>query len=158
MLIIDSYSHNDTKKIGKAIGELLRSGDIICLTGDLGAGKTAFSSGLALGMGIEEDIVSPTYTIVHEYQAHLPLYHFDVYRIEDVEEMYDLGYEDYFYGNGVTVIEWASLIEKIIPRENLWIDIKIGDSENHRRIYLDPKGARYQNLIEELNKNEGIGN
>lgn len=92
---------------GLALGKVLTGGDVVCLTGDLGAGKTTLTKSIALGLGIEEYVTSPSYTIVNEYDGRLPLYHFDVYRINDVEEMYELGYEEYFFGSGVCVIEWA---------------------------------------------------
>lgn len=115
---IESFSERDTFETAYRLGEQARAGDIFLLEGDLGVGKTVFAKGFAQGLGIEEPITSPTFTIIQEYsQGRIPLYHFDVYRIADVEEMYELGYEGYFFGEGVCLIEWASLIEDILPRE-----------------------------------------
>ena len=113
---IDSYNENDTFVLGKKIGSEANPGDIYLLIGDLGVGKTVFTQGLATGLDINEPIVSPTFTIIQEYTTgRLPLYHYDVYRIADVEELEEIGYEDNFYGNGICLIEWANLIEELIP-------------------------------------------
>ncbi len=114
----ESLSEQDTFEIGRLLGEKTKPGDIFLLEGDLGVGKTVFAKGFAVGLGITEPITSPTFTIIQEYEeGRLPLYHFDVYRIADVEEMYELGYEGYFFGNGVCLIEWASLIQEILPED-----------------------------------------
>ena len=113
----DSYSEQETFQIGVSLGEQVKSGDVLCLSGDLGVGKTVFTKGFAKGLGIQTPVCSPTFTIVQEYEeGRLPFYHFDMYRIEDPEEMEEIGYEDYFYGNGVCVIEWATLIEELLPQ------------------------------------------
>ena len=115
-MIVQSFCAEDTYEIGKKIGQEAQPGQVICLYGDLGVGKTVFTKGLADGLGITEPIQSPTFTIVREYEeGRLPLYHFDVYRIGDIEEMDEIGYEDYVYGEGVCLIEWANLIEEILP-------------------------------------------
>lgn len=115
-MIIETWSEKETFQVGKALGEKAEKGQIYTLTGDLGVGKTVFTKGLAEGLGITEPISSPTFTIVQIYESgKLPLYHFDVYRIGDVEEMEEIGYEDYFYGEGVCLIEWANLIVEILP-------------------------------------------
>lgn len=115
-MFIESFSLEETLEIGKRIGKSAVPGQVFTLIGDLGVGKTVFTQGLALGLGIEEPICSPTFTIVQVYEeGRLPFYHFDVYRIGDIEEMDEIGYEDYFYGEGVTMIEWANLIEDILP-------------------------------------------
>lgn len=115
---IESFSEKDTFETAFRMGAQASAGDIFLLEGELGVGKTVFAKGFAQGLGIEEPITSPTFTIIQEYsQGRIPLYHFDVYRIADVEEMYELGYEGYFFGEGVCLIEWASLIEDILPRE-----------------------------------------
>lgn len=117
--MIETFSAEETYALGKKIGEMAKPGMVLSLVGDLGVGKTVFTQGLAKGLGIEEPINSPTFTIVQVYEeGRLPFYHFDVYRIEDVEEMDEIGYEDYFYGDGVSLIEWANLIEEILP-ENI---------------------------------------
>ena len=122
---MDSYHVSDTMNYARQLAEQAVPGTVICLDGDLGAGKTAFAKGFAQGLGIEEPVVSPTFTILHQYTSgRLPLYHFDVYRIEDPEEMYEIGFEDYFYGDGVCLIEWASQIEELIPEGAMHITIR----------------------------------
>lgn len=124
-MVKESYSPEETFAIGKEIGEQLKPGDVYCLIGDLGVGKTVFTRGLAKGLGIEEPINSPTFTIIQEYhEGRIPLYHFDVYRIGDVSEMDELGYEEYFYGDGACLIEWGNLIEEILPKETVTITIE----------------------------------
>ena len=111
-----SLGPEDTYALGKSLGEMAKPGDVFCLNGDLGVGKTVFTKGFAAGLGITESVNSPTFTIVQQYDdGRLPLYHFDVYRIGDVTEMDEVGYEDCFYGDGVTLIEWSNLIEEILP-------------------------------------------
>ena len=117
-MIYETMSPKETFELGKKIGLEAKAGEIICLDGDLGVGKTVFTQGFAKGLGIDEAVNSPTFTNIQEYdEGRLPLYHFDVYRIGDPEEMYEIGYEDYFYGQGVCLIEWAKLIEELIPDE-----------------------------------------
>ena len=123
-MIIETRSPEMTYRLGEAIGRQVKPGDIICLNGDLGVGKTVFTQGVASGLGITEPVNSPTFTIVQVYEeGRLPFYHFDVYRIGDVEEMDEIGYEDYIYGEGVSLIEWANLIEEILPEH--YTEIKI---------------------------------
>lgn len=115
-MIIESLRTEDTFQAGFRLGQSAKAGDIYCLLGDLGVGKTVFTQGFAEGLGITEPVSSPTFTIVQTYEeGRIPFYHFDVYRIADVEEMDEIGYEDYFYGEGVCLIEWANLIEDILP-------------------------------------------
>ncbi|MBR5268015.1 MAG: tRNA (adenosine(37)-N6)-threonylcarbamoyltransferase complex ATPase subunit type 1 TsaE [Lachnospiraceae bacterium] len=115
-MIKESFCPEETYALGKSLGEAAKPGDVICLNGDLGVGKTVFTQGFAAGLAITEPVNSPTFTIVQEYHdGRLPLYHFDVYRIGDVSEMDEVGYEDYFYGEGVCLIEWSNLIEEILP-------------------------------------------
>lgn len=115
-MVIESNCEKETYELGCRLGQEARAGQVYTLVGDLGVGKTVFTKGLAAGLGIEEPVSSPTFTIVQVYEeGRLPFYHFDVYRIGDIEEMDEIGYEDYFYGNGVTMIEWANLIEEILP-------------------------------------------
>lgn len=122
---IDSYSAEDTYKIGYQMGMKAGKGEIYCLSGDLGVGKTVFTQGFAKGLGIEEAVNSPTFTIIQEYaDGRLPFYHFDVYRIGDIEEMEEIGCEDYFYGSGVCLIEWAELIDELLPKDKTRIMIK----------------------------------
>ncbi len=122
--VIESFSPEETLELGKKMGQNAKPGEVYTLVGDLGVGKTVFTQGIALGLEIEESICSPTFTIVQVYEeGRMPFYHFDVYRIGDVEEMDEIGYEDYFYGEGLCMIEWANLIEEILP-EHRW-DITI---------------------------------
>lgn len=118
-----TFSPDETIKVGKSLGMTLKPGDVICMDGDLGAGKTAFTSGIAEALGVVGYITSPTFTIVNEYNGRIPLYHFDVYRIADPDEMFDIGFDEYLDGEGVTVIEWASLIEDILPANAIYINI-----------------------------------
>ena len=114
--VIESYSPEETSALGRELGENAKPGEVYTLIGDLGVGKTVLTQGIADGLGITESICSPTFTIVQVYEeGRLPFYHFDVYRIGDIEEMDEIGYEDYFYGDGLCMIEWANLIEEILP-------------------------------------------
>ena len=123
--VFHSQCYSDTIEYAKKMAEEALPGDVICLEGDLGAGKTAFSQGFAQGLGIKDPITSPTFTIMNIYETgRLPLYHYDVYRIEDESEMDELGYEEYFFGKGVTLVEWASQIPDCIPKEAMHIVIK----------------------------------
>ena len=121
---MESFNSEDTFRAGFVLGQQSGPGDVYCLEGDLGVGKTVFTQGFAKGLGIEEPVQSPTFTIVQEYEeGRLPFYHFDVYRIGDVEEMDEIGYEDYIYGQGVSLIEWANLIREILPEHYTKITI-----------------------------------
>ncbi|HIR87808.1 MAG TPA: tRNA (adenosine(37)-N6)-threonylcarbamoyltransferase complex ATPase subunit type 1 TsaE [Candidatus Fimimorpha faecalis] len=122
---IESRSEQETYQAGRQLGQFAKPGEIYCLNGDLGVGKTVFTKGFAEGIGIQEPVNSPTFTIIQQYEeGRLPLYHFDVYRISDIDEMEEIGYEDYFFGDGVCLIEWANLIEEIIPDYAVWITIE----------------------------------
>lgn len=136
-MIIDSNSEKETWELGFSLGREAKAGQVCTLVGDLGVGKTVFTKGLAQGLGIEEPVNSPTFTIVQVYEeGRLPLYHFDVYRIGDVEEMDEIGYEDYFYGEGVCLIEWANLIEEILPEHytEILIEKDLERGFDYRRI------------------------
>ena len=137
--VIESLREQDTYDLGKKLGENCKPGDIILLNGDLGVGKTVFTKGFGKGLGIEEPISSPTFTIMQIYeQGRLPLYHFDVYRIADPEEMDEIGYEDYFFGKGVCLIEWASLIQGLLPAEcrTIRIEKDLERGFDYRRVEL----------------------
>lgn len=128
-------NEKETEAFGMKLAEKLVPGDVVALVGNLGTGKTTLSKYIARGLGIDEPITSPTFTIVQEYhQGRLPLYHFDVYRIGDIEEMYEMGYEEYFFGEGVSLVEWADMIEEIIPEDAKIIFIEYG-AEEGQRIY-----------------------
>ena len=140
MAVIDSFCAKDTYELGEKIGQIAKPGMVISLTGDLGVGKTVFTQGLAKGLGIEEPVNSPTFTIVQVYEeGRLPLYHFDVYRIGDIEEMDEIGYEDYFYGEGVCLIEWADLIREILPEQicRVTIEKDLEKGFDYRKITLE---------------------
>ena len=125
MRIIETFTPQETFALGQQIGRECTPGQVYTLIGDLGVGKTVFTQGVASGLEITEPVNSPTFTIVQVYEeGRLPFYHFDVYRIGDVEEMEEIGYEDYFYGDGVCFVEWATLIEDILPENVTWIKIE----------------------------------
>lgn len=142
---------DSTMKLGRKLGELVHSGDIICITGDLGAGKTHFTKGVAQGLEINEPITSPTFTIVNEYEGRLKLHHFDVYRVCDPDEIEAIGFDEYIFSDAVSIIEWSNFIEELIPREHIWVDIKkvpeLGI--DFRKISINYYGDRY-NYIKEL--------
>ena len=147
-MIIETNSEKETFELGKKIGENAKAGQIYTLTGDLGVGKTVFTQGLAAGLGITEPVNSPTFTIVQMYEdGRLPFYHFDVYRIGDIEEMEEIGYEDYFYGEGVCLIEWADLIQEILPPDVIAIEIEknLEKGFDYRKITIsDPEEKKAQ--------------
>ena len=123
-MVMESYSAEETFRLGEMTGGKLKPGTVICLDGDLGAGKTVFVKGVAKGLGITDTVCSPTFTILQEYRdGRMPLYHFDVYRIEDPEEMYEIGFDEYLYGEGVCLIEWAKNVAELIPDGALKITI-----------------------------------
>ena len=137
--VIESFSADETLKLGQSLGEQAKPGEVYTLIGDLGVGKTVLTQGIAEGLAITEAICSPTFTIVQVYEeGRLPLYHFDVYRIGDPEEMDEIGYEDYFYGDGVTLIEWANLIEELLPEHHKEITIEkdLEKGFDYRRITI----------------------
>lgn len=142
----------ETKEFGIKLGRLLKSGDIVCLNGNLGAGKTTLSKSIGLGLGVEDYITSPTFNLINEYKGRLTMYHFDVYRLDNVDDLYDLGFDEYFYGDGVCIIEWADKIEDIIPKERIVLDIENGDDIDERIIKVLGQGLSFQKLIKELNK------
>ena len=136
-MVIETATREETLALGVKIGEQALPGTIICVDGDLGAGKTVLAQGIANGLGISEQVVSPTFTILQEYRdGRIPFYHFDVYRIEDPDEMYEVGFEDYFYGDGVCMIEWAELIRELLPEDHVHITIEkqMDKGSDYRRI------------------------
>ena len=142
-MIYESNSEQETFEIGKMLGEKAEMGMIFALEGDLGVGKTAFSKGFAEGLGITEVVNSPTFTIVQVYDSgRMPLYHFDVYRIGDISEMDEVGYEDCFYGEGVTLIEWSNMIEEILPEHVIAVTIEkdLEQGFDFRRITVEKRG------------------
>lgn len=143
-MIVETRSAEETYQLGVEIGQKAKKGQVYTLVGDLGVGKTVFTQGLAHGLEIEEPISSPTFTIVQVYdEGRLPFYHFDVYRIGDISEMDEIGYEDYIYGEGVALIEWANLIEEILPRERTCITIEkdLQQGFDYRKITIEERMA-----------------
>ncbi|MDO8490551.1 MAG: tRNA (adenosine(37)-N6)-threonylcarbamoyltransferase complex ATPase subunit type 1 TsaE [Dehalococcoidia bacterium] len=144
-----SPSPEQTQRLGRALGESANVGDVILLVGDLGAGKTTLTQGIAWGLGVAEYAVSPSFVLVRQYQGRLPLYHVDLYRLENVAEIGDLGLDEYFYGKGVSVVEWADRGLVLLPPEHLLVKIElVGETE--RVLHLQPKGKRYEKLVEAL--------
>lgn len=140
MIIIETNSAEETFRLGEKLGHLAIPGQIYTLNGDLGVGKTVFTQGVACGLGIKEPVNSPTFTIVQEYEdGRMPFYHFDVYRIGDLEEMEEIGYDDYFFGNGICLIEWAELIQELLPETMISITIEKEPEKgfDYRKITID---------------------
>ena len=143
-MIIETYSAKETYELGVEIGKKAIAGQVYTMVGDLGVGKTVFTQGMARGLEIEEAISSPTFTIVQVYEdGRLPFYHFDVYRIGDVSEMDEIGFDDYVYGEGVSLIEWANLIEEILPEERISITIEknLEKGFDYRKITIEERNA-----------------
>lgn len=138
-MILESYSEEETYNIGMMIGAEARIGDVFCLDGDLGVGKTAFTKGFAKALMIEENITSPTFNIVNTYEGFRKLFHFDVYRIKYEDELDDIGFDEYLFGDGLCLIEWAKNIKNSIPKDAIWIEIEkdFEKGENFRRIKID---------------------
>ena len=139
-MVVETYSPKETFELGEKIGKEAKAGTVYTLNGDLGVGKTVFTQGVAKGLGITEPVNSPTFTIVQIYdEGRIPFYHFDVYRIGDVEEMEEIGYQEYFYGDGLCIIEWASLIEEILPKDckSITIEKDLEKGFDYRKITIE---------------------
>jgi len=145
-----SHSPEQTQSFGKKLGELAAPGDVYLLSGRLGAGKTCLTQGIAWGLGINEYAASPTFVLMREMLGRLPLYHIDLYRLDHLEEIADLGLDDYFYGRGVCAVEWAEKGLGVLPPEHLRIQISY-EGETARRLVLTPEGKRYEELLIHLN-------
>jgi tRNA threonylcarbamoyladenosine biosynthesis protein TsaE len=154
---------DETRAWGRALGRMLQPGDVIALSGDLGAGKTTLTQGIATGMGIRDEVTSPTFTLLHEYRGAVPLFHLDPYRLERSEDLYDLGFEEYLERGGVTVIEWAERLEGQLPPERMTLVIEVvppgfgvqptGQETGEiapRRIVTTASGTRYVQLLQTL--------
>ncbi len=148
-LEIVSNSAEETRKIGMKLGKLAASGDVILLVGSLGAGKTCLTQGIARGLGIDEYTTSPSFVLVREHRGKLPLYHMDLYRLDRIEEVTQLGLDDYLYGNGVCVVEWADKGLSVLPEEHLLIEMQIV-SPMKRNLSFMPKGTRYLEMLSKL--------
>jgi tRNA threonylcarbamoyladenosine biosynthesis protein TsaE len=154
-LKLNSHSPEQTQLLGSYLGELAQKADIFLLIGELGTGKTCLVQGIARGLDVKEYAFSPSFVILREYHGRLPLYHIDFYRLDRIEEIADLGLEEYFYGDGVCVVEWAEKGLQVVPWDNLLITIHyIPTSETGRSICLKPQGEHYQELIEQLKMRE----
>lgn len=151
MAIIDSFSPAETEKIGAILGGLLEPGDFIALRGELGAGKTRFAGGVAAGLGVDPGIpvTSPTYTLLNIYTGRLPLYHFDLYRLSGDDEVVDLGFDDFFGGDGVSLVEWPERLCEELPPERLEILLTYA-GDKARRVELIPTSARFEKIVDEL--------
>ena len=144
-MVIETHDPEETFEVGRTIGMNAKPGQIYTLTGDLGVGKTVFTQGVAAGLGITEPVNSPTFTIIQEYEdGRLPFYYFDVYRIGDLEEMEEIGYDDYFFGQGICLIEWAELIEEILPEKRIEVTIEkdLEKGFEYRKITIEERGEK----------------
>lgn len=150
MLEIKLRGLDQTREFGEKLGSLLEAGDILCLNGDLGAGKTTMTKSIGRGLGVSDYITSPTFALINEYEADFPVYHFDVYRLEEVDDLFDLGFDDYFFGPGVCIIEWAEKIQELIPKDSLVLDISRGQKEDERIVRISGSGRSYERIIKEL--------
>jgi len=150
-----SPSPETTFEYGRMLGRLLHAGDVVALSGDLGAGKTCFVQGVSIGAGARDrsQITSPTFTLIQEYQGRTPIYHFDVYRLNRAEDLYDLGFEEYFYGAGITLIEWAERIPSFLPEEHLALYLHI-EPDLTRRLRLTAFGDRYDDMLHTFEERE----
>ena len=136
--ILHIANETETEKLGERIGQAAVPGMVVALIGDLGTGKTTLTKSIARGLGVTETVTSPTFNIIREYKSgRIPLYHFDVYRIADPDEMFELGYEEYFYGDGICVVEWADIIEELLPEDGVIIRIDRGASEEEREYLIE---------------------
>ena len=144
-MVIETHDPEETFEVGRTIGMNAKPGQIYTLTGDLGVGKTVFTQGVAAGLGITEPVNSPTFTIIQEYEdGRLPFFFFDVYRIGDLEEMEEIGYDDYFFGQGICLIEWAELIEEILPEKRIEVTIEkdLEKGFEYRKITIEERGEK----------------
>lgn len=146
---ITSNSPEETQEFGARLGQLAQPGDVFLLVGKLGAGKTCLTQGIAWGLGIDEYAASPSFVLVRELYGRLPLYHVDFYRLENLEEIAELELDEYFYGNGVSVVEWAEKALSLLPPEHLLIEMEY-ISDNERRLKLKPSGKRYREMVAQL--------
>lgn len=156
-MILKTKSSAQTIKLGKAIGRLLGPGQVVALMGDLGAGKTTLTKGLSSGLGVEDPstVMSPSFVLIREYEGRLPVYHFDLYRLDNLDQVEGLGYEEYFYGQGLTIIEWADKIKDLLPEEYLSIELSTADEEkgiNTRNIKIISHGRQYRDIVTELQR------
>lgn len=150
MFIFKTNSPEQTFEFGKKLAQLVTPGFVLCLQGNLGAGKTLFVQGLASGLDTSDSVTSPTFTLLNVYQAKLTIFHFDLYRLEHPDELQDIGFYEYTATDGVAVIEWPDKFSEQLPSEHLWIEITPGESMSERQIQIRAYGAKYQQVCEEL--------
>ena len=144
-------SPEETQRLGIGLGRLAQPGDLFMLVGELGAGKTCLTQGIAWGLDIAGYATSPTFVVINQYMGRLPLYHIDIYRLDSIEEVVDLGLDDYLYGNGVCVVEWADKAMNVLPSEHLLVEINYV-SDTVRNLILNPSGERYTAMLSQLNQ------
>mgnify|MGYP001767089630 CR=1 FL=1 len=149
-----SHSRQQTLRIGRRMAKYLRPGDIVCLFGRLGCGKTVLTKGIAEGLGIGASrVISPTFVLIREHEeGRIPLFHFDLYRLGQERDIAGLGYEEYLFGNGVSVIEWADRLRRLMPKEFLKVNLSV-TGESERRLSFSAKGSRYKDLLEKIHEN-----
>ncbi len=154
MLKLTSHNEAATREIGRWIGTLVREGTVIALNGELGAGKTVLAKGIAEGLAVKDDVISPSYVIMNVYRGRLYLYHFDFYRLEEEDELLELGLEEYFYGDGVALVEWAGKFPGVLPFDRLEIELQKNqaDPEHSRILYIKSRGNMSVFNLEELKK------
>lgn len=157
-MIWSSQSEQESYQLGRWIGENSKPGDLILLYGDLGSGKTILSRGIAHGAGFDGNVTSPTFTLMNIYRGNLPIYHFDIYRLYEPEELYDLDYEEYFYGDGVAIIEWSERLGHLLPNDYLKVSLSREQEENSRKIEIKLIGNKFVHWKEVLVEHEGISN
>ncbi|MCM8900315.1 tRNA (adenosine(37)-N6)-threonylcarbamoyltransferase complex ATPase subunit type 1 TsaE [Caldicoprobacter algeriensis] len=150
MAVFVTHSEQETMELGIKMGKLLEAGDIVLLYGDLGAGKTVLTRGLVQGLGAKDVVTSPTYTLMHRYEGRVPVFHFDLYRLCGPDEVLDLGYEEFFYGDGVSIVEWPERLEYLCPEEYVRVRIEVAGDGKKRRITVDAVGGRYSRFEKEL--------
>jgi tRNA threonylcarbamoyladenosine biosynthesis protein TsaE len=143
-LVLSSPTAGDTRAIGEAIGGLLAGGDVVSLTGDLGAGKTTFVQGAARSLGIEQPVLSPTFTLVREYRGRVPVYHLDVYRLERIQDVVELGFDELVDAGGVVFVEWGDGIDRLLPPDHLRIELTLAGEGEVRELRLDPRGRAWE--------------
>ncbi|OGO04429.1 MAG: tRNA (adenosine(37)-N6)-threonylcarbamoyltransferase complex ATPase subunit type 1 TsaE [Chloroflexi bacterium RBG_13_54_9] len=156
-LSLISNSTDETQQIGRRLGELAQAGDLLLLVGELGTGKTCLTQGIALGLGIDDYITSPSFVLIREHKGRLPLYHIDLYRLDKAEEILDLGLDDYLSGPGVCVVEWADKALDFFPKEHLLITLNHLD-ETKRTLHLQAKGQRYEDILSQIDRISSMSN
>jgi len=155
MMNLRSESPEETQRLGEELGRLARQGDLFLLVGGLGAGKTCLTQGIAWGLGIAGYATSPSFVVINQYRGRLPLYHIDLYRLDSIEEVIELGLDDYLYGSGVCVVEWAEKAVEVLPTEHLLVELSFL-SDTSRHLVLNPSGERYVEMLSQLKQRPKI--